>query len=94
MTHEEIKKALKDRGLSFSALAQASGRTYQSLSTCSQRKCISKPAATIVAAGLGMDVVDVFPDVEQYKNPARNESAASSLAKAKKVLEAADIRVA
>ncbi len=94
MNHDEIKKALHDKGLTFTALAQASGKKYQTLTACSMRKAVSKPCALIIAAGLGMGVDDVFPDVEQYRKRSRLELTSGSLDKAKEALEKANINVA
>ena len=89
MNHEEIKNALHDKGLTFAALAQASGKRYQTLTACSMRKATSQPAARIIAAGLGLDIQKVFPDVASYSRPSRQ----GGLEKAKAALEKANIDV-
>lgn len=94
MSHEEIKKDLKNKGISFSALAKASGRKYQTLTAVSNRSAVSKPCALVICAGLGKDISDVFPDVEQYNQPSRQEAAEESLKKARKALKKADIEIA
>ncbi len=94
MNHDQIKKALHDKGLTFTALAKASGKKYQTLTACSMRKATSKPCALIIAAGLGMDVNEVFPDVEQYKSKSRKELTTGSLDKAKAALKKANLEVA
>lgn len=94
MNHNQIKKALHDKGLTFAALAQASGKKYQTLTACSMRKAVSKPCALIISAGLGMDVTEVFPDVEQYKSRSREELTTGSLDKAKEALKRAKLEVA
>jgi len=73
MNHEEIKKALQNKGHSFTSLAKATGRTYQSLTVVSQRKARSVRAAMIIAAGLGLSVEDVFPDIPEYRNKPADE---------------------
>lgn len=94
MTHDEIKKALKDKGISFSALAKASGKKYQTLTACSMRNAISKPAAQIICAGLGKPIREVFPDVPQYLEPSREQRSKDSVARAKELLSEAGIEAA
>lgn len=91
MNHEEIKKALRDRGMTFAALAKATGKKYQTLTACSMRKATSKPCALIIAAGLGMDVTEVFPDVEQYKQEGRKELSEGGVDRAKAALKEAGL---
>ncbi|NPA72707.1 MAG: transcriptional regulator [Gammaproteobacteria bacterium] len=87
MTHEQIKKALQERGLSFAAIAKATGRTYMSLTIVSQRKAKGRPSALIIAGALSMPVSDVFPDVPQYAMPARE----SNVNRAKQILKDAGL---
>lgn len=94
MTHDEIKKALKDKDISFSALAKASGKRYQTLTACSMRNAISKPAAQIICAGIGKSLADVFPDVPQYLEPSREQRSKESVEKAREMLSKAGIEAA
>ena len=71
MTHEEIKKALKERGFSFAALAKASNRTHTSLMVVSNRTAKGRPSALIIAAALGKTVTEVFPDIPQYAHASK-----------------------
>lgn len=91
MTHDEIKKALKDRGLSFTALANATGKKYQTLTAVSMRNATSKPAAKIISAGVGKPIEEVFPDIKQYSMPDKQQQAENSIDKAKEVLKDAGL---
>lgn len=94
MTHDEIKKALKNNGLNFSALAGASGRTYQSLTQISERKSKSQPAAKIIAAGVGKPISEVFPDIPEYLEPDKEQGKAARVERAKEALRKANLDVA
>ena len=91
MNHQQIKKALNDKGLTFAALASATGRHYQSLTAVSSRTSQSKPAALIISAALGLPVEEVFPDIPKYSETTiRNKE--QSVKRAKEILIAAGLK--
>ena len=87
MNHEQIKKALHEQGLSFAALAAATGRSYQSLTIVSQGKAKSRPSALIIASAIGKPVEEVFPNNPEYARPDKT----NNVAKAKEILIAAGL---
>lgn len=91
MNHDEIKKALNDAGLSFSALAEATGRNPQNFSGVSRRKILSRPVALIISAALQKPIEKVFPDVPQYAAPTREQKSKEGIDKAKKLIKAAGL---
>lgn len=92
MNHEEIKRALTDKGLTFAALARAAGMLPQSLTICSARKGLSRPAALVIAAGLEMPVEKVFPDKPQYQCPSSKEKKDKANGLAREALNKAGIK--
>lgn len=91
MNHNEIKKALRDAGLSFTSLAAATGRNPQNFSAVSKRDVKSRPTAMIIAAALEKPIEDVFPDIPQYAEPSREQKAKESVDKAKQLIKAAGL---
>lgn len=91
MNHAEIKKALSDAGLSFSSLAEATGRNAQNFSAVSRRKVLSRPAALIIAAALQKSIKEVFPDVPQYAAPSKTSQRQKGIDKAKELIKAAGL---
>jgi lambda repressor-like predicted transcriptional regulator len=85
MNHAEIKAALSAKGLTFIAIATASGRNYQTLTACSMRKCTSYPAASVIALALEQDVTAIFPDVPQYKVGGKKQHSELALKKAQQL---------
>lgn len=91
MNHDEIKKALNDAGLSFTSLAEATGRNPQNFSAVSRRKVLSRPAAMIIAAALQKPIEQVFPDIPQYAQPSKTSQRKEGIDKAKQLIKAAGL---
>ena len=91
MSHEEIKKALHKNGLTFSALAKASGKHSSNLISCSNRSSRSRPSALVISAALGMPVTEVFSDIPAYTEAPKSLLTEESVNKAKKLLENAGL---
>lgn len=91
MNHQQILEALKENGVSFSSLANATNRTYQSLTAVSKRDSKSKKAADIIAAGVGKPVSEVFPDIPEY---AEKKNDSDRLKRTKELLNEAGIEAA
>lgn len=66
MTHDQIKKALADKGLSLSAAAKAMDRSYLQLYTTTTRKAKSRYVANALAILLDIPVSKIFPDCPEY----------------------------
>lgn len=66
MTHDQIKKALADKGYSLSAAANAMDRSYLQLYTTTTRKGKSRYVANALAILLDKPVSELFPDRPEY----------------------------
>jgi len=67
MTHEEIEKALNEKGYTFTEVAIAAGyQSYQSITLTSSRKRPSLRAAEAIACALEKPVTEIFPDVKRF----------------------------
>lgn len=66
MNYEQIHKALKDEGLSWAAVGEASGCTYQHVMNVCSRRVESPRIAKAIALLIHKDVAKVFPDKPRY----------------------------
>lgn len=71
MDKKQIKKELAKRGFDYSMLADALNKSPSLISKIVGRKAKSRPVANAIAKVLGMDIKEVFPDVEEYHTEAR-----------------------
>lgn len=68
MNYSAIHQALKDEGLTWAMAAEAIGCTPHHLMNVSARRAESRPAAVAMAALIGRDVAEVFPDIPRYRD--------------------------
>lgn len=86
MTHEEIKKGLREKNLSFSALAKASKKSPETFRGVSLGDITSAPVAKIIATALDKPIQEVFPDNPEYVEKTREEQIADRNRKAKQIV--------
>jgi len=67
MNGEEIRKALREKNLSFAAIGRALGHsTGEAVSRTCHRKANSRAVANLIANRLGLSVSEIFPDKPEY----------------------------
>jgi DNA-binding XRE family transcriptional regulator len=67
MNYGAIHQALKDCGYSWRVAAEAIGCTPQHLMNISARRSESQFVARALAALIGKEVEDIFPDIPRYQ---------------------------
>lgn len=94
MNYKQIHKALKDRGLSWTAVGEALGCSYQHVMNVAARRADSERVAKSISVLIEKDVSEVFPDKPQYTNESKAEQKKSKVEQAKARLEEAGLAVA
>ena len=93
MNYSAIRTALEGVGLNWTLAAEAIGCSPHHLMNVCARRAESQPAAKALAALIGKEVSDVFPDIPRYQED-RKADRANRLAEAKARLAEAGVRVA
>lgn len=73
MNYKQIHNALKDKGLSWLAAAEAIGCTYQHLLNICARRAQSLRVAKAISVLIETPVEEVFPDVPRYQEDRKAE---------------------
>lgn len=74
MKYEHIHKALKDNGLSWTAVAKALDCSYQHVMNVCARRSESVRVAKAVSLLIEKDVSEVFPDVPSYQSDVKKQN--------------------
>jgi len=72
----QIKKALKDNGMSFRRIAQTLGVSTTSVSTTASRKTTSKRLAMVICLAINKPIENVFSDKPEYYKKSTKEKLA------------------
>ncbi|MDY6979196.1 MAG: hypothetical protein SV201_04905 [Pseudomonadota bacterium] len=79
MTGDDIRRALKKKGLTFTIVAEAMDPPVApgTVSAVAHRKATSRRVASALAKSLGKSVASVFPDVDAYRKVSRDSKVAA-----------------
>ena len=69
MTHEEIKKALRQKGYTLAMIADALGCSATNVQQVSKRITYSMNVAKAIATVLDKPLLEIFDDVPSYRAP-------------------------
>lgn len=94
MKYSEIYKALKNEGLSWTAVGEAIGCTPQHVMNVCSRRVESPKVAKSVSLLIGRDVSDVFSDIPRYQEKDKDEARALKVSDARARLVEAGLAVA
>lgn len=91
MNHEQIRTALGNAGHTWGTAAESIGRSRGLLIRVSQRNAKSRYVARSLAAILGRQPEEVFPDEPSYHGESEKEARARLIAETKAKLKRAGV---